>query len=89
VAVKLDLNNFAGYGYDIIANNKGMDAANTPFSVPITGNNVTEQFPIYFGYPANALPPPTLPPQISNFYFIDSDGVDQTISPGSTTSVQD
>lgn len=86
---QLDLNNFAGYGYDIIANNKGMDAANTPFSVPIAGNSVTEQFPIYFGYPADAFPPPTQPPQITNFYFIDSDGVDQTISPGTTTSVQD
>jgi uncharacterized repeat protein (TIGR01451 family) len=85
----LDLNDFAGYGYDIIANNKGMDAANTPFSVATSGNSVSPMFPIYFGYPANALPPPTLPPQISNFYFIDSDGVDQTISPGATTSIQD
>ena len=85
----LDLEDFAGYGYDIIANNKGMDAANTPFSVPTASNTVSPMFPIFFGYPANALPPPTLPPQISNFYFIDSEGVDQTISPGSTTTVQD
>ncbi len=85
----LDLNNFAGFIYDLVANDSGVDAANVLYSVPRAGNSVTEKYPMYLGYPVNALPPPTQAPQLSNVTFTDSDGVDQTISPGGTAGVQD
>ena len=86
---QLDLNDFNGGYFDIIANNKGVNKPNSPFSVPQSGNTVTQLYPIYLSYPVNALPPPTLPPQITNYSFVDSAGVDQSISPSSTATVQD
>ena len=85
----LDLNNFAGFGYDLVANDKGVDAANVIYSVPQAGNSVSEKYPIYLGYPVNVLPPPTSAPQLSDITFTDSGGIDQTISPGSSAGVQD
>ena len=86
---QLDLNDFNGGYFDIIANNKGVNKPNSPFSVPQSGNTVMQLYPIYLGYPVNALPPPILPPQITNYSFVDSAGVDQSISPSSTATVQD
>ncbi|MBN1487245.1 MAG: hypothetical protein JW981_06345, partial [Anaerolineae bacterium] len=48
---QLDLNNFAGYVYELIANDLGVDAPNSGYSVPKTGNSWTEKFPMYVGYP--------------------------------------
>ncbi|MCA9839799.1 MAG: DUF11 domain-containing protein [Trueperaceae bacterium] len=90
---QLDLQSFAGYIYDIIANALGVvetsSGQNVGYSVPYTGHGLNELYPIYLGYPANAQPEPLTPPSISNYRFLDNSGIDQTISPGSTTSIQD
>ncbi|MGB0866924.1 MAG: hypothetical protein ACPGSC_10465, partial [Granulosicoccaceae bacterium] len=85
----LDLNNFAGYGYSIVANNIGVDAPNSGYSTPTSGNTVSYQFPVYTGVPAIADPQPVDPPEVSGLRFIDSEGEDAAISPGSTVGVQD
>ena len=86
---KLDLNKFAGYVYVLRANDLGVDAPNSGYSVPTSGNSVTPKFPIYLNYPLVAHPRPTDPPVIDGFRFIDSDGQDHAISPGVTAGVQD
>ena len=86
---QLDLNNFAGFVYDIIANDTGVNGQDIVYSTPFSGYSVTELYPIYLAYPVNAFPEPTQPPQISNVYFTDSAGVDHTISPSSSVGVQD
>ncbi len=52
----LDLNNFAGFGYNILANELGVDAPNSGYSTPTAGNSVSYQFPVYTGIPAVANP---------------------------------
>ena len=86
---QLDLNNFAGFGYNIVANDIGVDAPNSGYSTPTAGNNVTYKFPVYTGVPAIANPAPSAPPVIADLRFVDSDGVDSSISPGTTPGVQD
>lgn len=90
---QLDFQDFGGFVYDVNANALGVtedsSGDNIGFSVPFTGYSLAPLYPIYLGYPVNALPEPFLPPTISNYRFLDSDGIDQTISPGATTSVQD
>ncbi|MDJ0735200.1 MAG: hypothetical protein QNJ47_14240 [Nostocaceae cyanobacterium] len=94
---KLDLNNFAGFAYEILANQLGVDSPNAAgekvsgLSVPNNTNNSTPQYRIYMSYPADAsLPPsPTTFPIISDFRFEDAAGVDNTISPNGTIGVQD
>lgn len=85
----LDLNRFAGYVYDIIANNIGVNSPRSGLSTPRSGNSVNPLYPIYLGYPAVAGSRPTVPPNIANFRFIDNAGVDNSISPGSTITIQD
>jgi uncharacterized repeat protein (TIGR01451 family) len=85
----LDLNDFAGNVYDIVANNIGVNPPRSGLSTNRSGNGVTSLYPIYLGYPAIAGSRPTVPPNIANFRFIDSQGVDNSISPGSTTTIQD
>ncbi|MBE9046450.1 DUF11 domain-containing protein [Pleurocapsales cyanobacterium LEGE 10410] len=85
----LDLNNFAGFVYEIVANNIGVDAPNSGLSTPRSGNSVSALYPIYLGYPDIAGSRPTIPPDIAGFTFTDDEGVDYSISPGSTTGVQD
>ena len=86
---RLDLNKFAGYVYEVVANGLGVDAPNSGLSVPTAGNSLTPDYPVYLGYPVVAGPLPAVAPQTSNFYFEDDAGVDSGISPGSTTGVQD
>ena len=86
---QLDLNNFAGFGYSIVANDVGVDAPNSGYSTPTAGNTVSYKFPVYTGVPVVANPLPTNPPVISNARFIDDEGVDSGISPGSTAGTQD
>lgn len=85
----LDLNDFAGFVYEIVANNIGVDAPNSGLSTPVSGNSVTAEYPIYLGYPAIAGPRPTIPPALAGFSFTDNAGIDNTISPGNTLGVQD
>ena len=85
---KLDLNNLAGFVYEIIANGIGVDSAPT-FSVATAGNSVTPLYPLYLDVPAVAGPPPSSPPTISNFRFLDDADQDITFTPGTTLGVQD
>lgn len=52
--IELRLAGLAGYVYDINANRQGVDGANAGHSVPMSGNNVTPEFPIYLSPPALA-----------------------------------
>lgn len=85
----LDLNQFAGYIYEIIANAIGVNPPNSSLSTNMTGNSITPEYPVYLGYPAVAAPPPGTPPTISSFSFIDNAGVDYGISPSTTLGIQD
>jgi len=91
---QLDLNNFAGFGFNLVANSLGVDAPNSGYSVPINAgtpqeNTVTYEHKQYFGYPATANPAPTVAPVITNPRFIDSAGEDHAISPSGSVGIQD
>lgn len=86
---KLDLNEFAGFGYEIIANAIGVDPPNSGRSVPVAGNNASPEYPIYLNYPEVVAPEPIQTAIIRNFRFVDDEGIDRGISPGSTIGVQD
>lgn len=93
---RLDLNNFAGFAYEIIANELGVDSPNTAgdnvagLSVPINGNSATPQYKVYLSYPTlNIDPVPTQAPTISNLRFEDNAGVNSTFTPGTTSGIQD
>jgi len=85
----LDLNNFAGFGYNIVANSLGVDAPNSGFSTPTAGNAATYEYPVYVGVPAIADPQPTSAPLVTDVRFVDVAGIDNGISPGGTVSIQD
>ena len=86
---KLDLNKFSGNLYVLTANDLGVDAPNSGYSVPTSGNTVTPKFPVYLSYPVVAQPRPTDPPVVESFRFVDDAGQDHAISPGVTPGVQD
>jgi len=85
----LDLNNFAGFGYNLMANSIGVDAPNSGYSTESTGNSVTYEHPMYVAYPAISDPRPTTPPAVTDVRFLDTDGQDYGISPGTTVGLQD
>ena len=87
---QLDLNNFAGFGYAIIANDIGVNAPNSGFSTDISGNSASYEYSVYLGVPARS--PTRNQPSRRRFQtlrFIDSAGEDSGISPGTTIGVQD
>ena len=92
---QLDLNDFAGYVYELVANNRGVDSPNIGgtnvrgLSVPISGNSVTPQYRMYLEYPDQTFVNPTVGPTITNLRFEDSAGEDNTFTPGGTTGIQD
>ncbi|MBE9028857.1 VWA domain-containing protein [filamentous cyanobacterium LEGE 11480] len=86
---KLDLNNFAGCVYDLVANSYGVNPPRSGFSVPFNDNNFTPEYPIYISYPAQVGSRPTQPPSVLNFTFTDNQGIDNSITPGGTIGVQD
>ncbi|MFK8013982.1 MAG: hypothetical protein AB8G17_00905, partial [Gammaproteobacteria bacterium] len=86
---QLDLNNLSGFGYNIIANDIGVDAPNSGYSTPTAGNQATYKFSVYTGLPAIADPVPTEPPSISNLRFVDDAGVDSSITPTPVDGTQD
>jgi outer membrane protein OmpA-like peptidoglycan-associated protein len=86
---RLDLNNFSGNLYVLSANDLGVDAPNSGYSVLSAGNSVTPKFPIYVSYPAIANSRPTDPPVISDFRFIDNAAQDYAFTPGTTAGIQD
>ncbi|PSB09164.1 hypothetical protein C7B62_14215 [Pleurocapsa sp. CCALA 161] len=94
---QLDLNKFAPQRHEIIANAIGLNAPNSRGSSPGpagTGRAYTKSYPIYLSPPnlssfvAPILPEPA-PASVSNLNFVDNAGQDNTISPTSTSSVQD
>jgi len=96
----LDLNNFAGFAYEMIANNLGLESPFEGLSAPFdpqnpippfddNSNKINPLFPLYLSYPEIVGIRPTLPPEVTNFRFTDSAGVDNSISPGSTNGTQD
>lgn len=52
-------------------------------------NSVSAIYPIYTSDPALPYPRPTETPRISNFRFLDDAGVDDSISPNDTLTIQD
>ena len=86
---QLDLNNFAGFVYNLVANSLGLDAPNSGYSAPKAGNSVSYEFPMYVSYPEIADPPPNNAPTVENVRFVDSDGEDFGISPGGSAGAQD
>lgn len=92
----LDLNNFAGFGFSLRANSQGVIPPNSGFSVPFpvgsgnTGPNwVEEDFDIYLFRPVIARPEPAGPPTVQDFRFLDDEGVDNSISPDTSNTIQD
>lgn len=97
---QLDLNNFAGFAYEILANQLGVDSPNglgqqvSGFSVPGDSNNsTTPQYKVFMTYPdsSNINPPPSSGqlPTLNNLRFEDDAGIDNSISPSSTSGSQD
>jgi outer membrane protein OmpA-like peptidoglycan-associated protein len=80
----LDLQEFSGNVYEIVANDLGLDAPVSGISAPTSGNNVTNKYPVYLTYPtaANPSPAPTQFPALTDtLVFVDDAGNDATISP--------
>ena len=92
---QLDLNNFAPQRHEIVANGIGLDAPDSRTSAPgSSGASYTRDFPIYVSPPntsSSVLPilPEPPPPSISDLRFIDNANQDSSISPNSSTGVQD
>jgi outer membrane protein OmpA-like peptidoglycan-associated protein len=80
----LDLQEFSGNVYEIVANDLGLDAPVSGISAPTSGNNVTNKYPVYLTYPtaANPSPAPTQFPALTDtLVFVDDAGNDAVISP--------
>ena len=52
--IELKLDGLAGYVYNINANRRGVNGVNAGRSVPMSGNSVTPEFPIYLRLPSVA-----------------------------------
>ena len=85
---KLDLNNFAGWEYDIFANDIGVDAPGSGYSTPREGHSVQYRFPLYLGVPAIAKSRPERAPVLSSVRFIDDEGIDFTLSTDNEGEIQ-
>jgi len=87
---KLDLHNFAGFGYGLKANSLGVESPNAAgnvvagISVPSSGNTINEEYPIYLSYPARDYPAPTQSFNVSDLLFLDDVDGDSAISSGGT-----
>ena len=94
---QLDLNNFSGFAYEIMANQLGVDSPNAAgtsvagLSVDMSSNNLKPQFKQYLSFPEDVNPAPgiALAPQITNFRFEDNEVQDGNFTPGTTPGVQD
>lgn len=92
---RLDLNNFAGFVYSLTANDLGVNSPNAVgdvvagISVPTTNNTVQPKYPIYLSYPEKSYPRPVGGVNVSGLGFVDNEGEDSGISPGTTSTIQD
>jgi hypothetical protein len=88
--VELKLDGLAGFIYEILANDTGVDGANAGRSVPQTGNSVTKKHKLYLNPPTLATYS-SLTPTISSFRFVGQSLAGTSIEscnavvPGSTT----
>ena len=86
---QLDLNNFAPFRHDIVANSIGLNPPDSRGSaLGSSGASYNREFPIYLSPPnptSTVLPilPEPSSPNITNFRFIDNADQDNTISPNS------
>ncbi|WP_444995098.1 Ig-like domain-containing protein [Aliikangiella sp. IMCC44359] len=81
---QLDLQDFSGNEFNIVANDIGVDLPNSGFSTSVSGNSVTARYPVYLNYPkgANPAPEPSETPALNQaITFTDNNGNDSTISP--------
>lgn len=85
---KLDLNNFAGFGYGLKANSLGVRSPNAAgdvvagLSVRTSGNQLDQQYPMYLSYPAKNFPQPIQSFAVSDYVFEDETGTDNAITSG-------
>ena len=105
---ELNLDHFAGYVYELVANNTGLKSPNedgtsvaglsgciesgSAAPCPVVSGNVNsipDMYKLYFSDPAVSYPRPKTLPKISNFRFLDDEGVDDSISPSETITIQD
>ncbi|MEL6553835.1 MAG: GEVED domain-containing protein [Cyanobacteria bacterium J06621_11] len=86
---RLDFQNFAGFVYELLANNLGVDPPFEGLSANFVENNggtnitntITPRFPLYISFPELVGPRPTTPPEVIGFKFTDDAGIDNSISP--------
>ncbi|WP_299413813.1 hypothetical protein [Acaryochloris sp. IP29b_bin.148] len=87
---KLDLTNFSGFVYEILANDIGLNSPNalgrnvSGVSAPFANNRITPRFKIYTSYPAANYPQSVGSPNVSNFRFVDANGNSIPLAPGQT-----
>jgi hypothetical protein len=84
----LDLNEFSGFVYDVMANDIGLNSPYSGLSVSESANDpkpsIDAKYPVYLNYPtgANPKPSPTDDPSLlTDLVFIDDQGIDNSISP--------
>ena len=82
----LDLQSFSGNGYEIFANDIGLNPPYSGISSPTSGASLDEKYPTYVSYPTGANPNPApsagqQPALIDTFRFVDDQGNDNIISP--------
>ncbi|MDM8542370.1 hypothetical protein QUF90_14945 [Desulfococcaceae bacterium HSG9] len=87
----LDLNNFSGNRYTIWANDRGVNAPYSGYSVPETAKDVKvdAQYPVYVSYPAIAKDLPDTTPTLTGHSFIDDAEGDNEISPDDGDGTED
>ncbi|MBV1860219.1 MAG: thrombospondin type 3 repeat-containing protein [Nannocystaceae bacterium] len=73
--IELHLDGLAGYVYNINANRRGVDGTNAGRSVPMSGNSVTPEFPMYLN-PPDASTYAGSSPQVSDLSFVGGVSVD-------------
>lgn len=86
---KLDLNNFAGYWYYLVANELGVSEPGSGYSTPMGSNSVNWKYPQYLSVPSRALVQPSQPPILHSAKFVDNENQDFAISPGISNGIQD
>lgn len=78
--IELQLNGLAGFVYNINANRIGVDGFGGGRSVPMSGNTVSPEFPIYLN-PPDASTYSASSPQVSDLTFIGGTSVDANGDP--------
>lgn len=80
--VEIDFEGLAGYEFSIIANSQGVDGADAR-SVPVSGNTISIEYPMYLNPPARASYS-VVSPTLTNFGFDGGQSCNQVIPSVST-----